>query len=77
MNVLIKQFKEKGLAPQTTVSTQPSRRFPKHEKSLIFGILAKKDHMKIFWKPEYLEMAESDIFCVESHEIEESRKLIG
>ena len=46
--------------------TQRSRRFPKRERSLIFGILAKGDHVKKFWKPEILEMAESDIFCVKS-----------
>ena len=40
LNVLIKQFKENGLVPETTVRTQRSRRFPKHDKLLIFGILA-------------------------------------
>ena len=41
MKVLIKPFKENGLVPETTVPRQGSRTFPKHEKSLIFGILAK------------------------------------
>ena len=41
MDVLIKPFKESGLVPETTLRTQPNRRFPEHEKSLIFGILAK------------------------------------
>ena len=31
-----------GLAPETMLRTQPSRRFPKPEKSAIFGILAKR-----------------------------------
>ena len=64
MKVLIKQFKEIDLIPETTVRTQGSRRFPKHEKSLIFGILAKEDQMKKFWKPEILELADSDILYV-------------
>ena len=46
--------------------TQSSRRFPKHKKSLIFGILATGDQMKTFWKHEILEMAESDICFVKS-----------
>ena len=37
MKVLIKYFKKSGLAPET----MRSRRFPKPEKSVILGILAK------------------------------------
>ena len=40
--VLIKHFKESGLAPETMLHTQRSRPFPKAEKWRIFGILAKK-----------------------------------
>ena len=42
MKVLIKHFKESGLAPETMLRTQRSRRFPKPEKSVTFGILAKE-----------------------------------
>ena len=59
-------FKENGLVLETAVRTQRSRRVPKHENSLIFGILAKGDHMKKFCKPEILEIAESDICYVKS-----------
>ena len=41
MIVLIKHFKESVLAPETMLRTQRSRPFPKPEKWLIFGILAK------------------------------------
>ena len=41
IKVLIKHFKESGLAPETMLRTQRSRPFPKPEKWLIFGILAK------------------------------------
>ena len=41
MKVLIKQFKESGLFPETMLRTQRSRPFPKPEKWLIFGILTK------------------------------------
>ena len=41
MKVLIKHFKESGLAPETMLRTQRSRPFPKPEKSLIFGVLTK------------------------------------
>ena len=41
MKVLIKHFKESGLDPDTMLRTQRSRPFPKPEKWLIFGILAK------------------------------------
>ena len=41
MKILIKQFKESGLAPETMLRTQRSRPFPKPEKWLIFGNLAK------------------------------------
>ena len=65
MKVLIKHFKENGLAPETMLRTQRSRPFPKLEKLLIFGILAKGDSMKIFWKASIIQMAESDIHKVE------------
>ena len=61
MKVLIKQFKESGSAPETMLRRQRSRPFPKLEKLLIFGILAKGDPMKIFWKASIIQMAESDI----------------
>ena len=48
MKVLIKLFKQSDLVPETTLRTQRSRRFPEHEKSVIFAILAKGDHIKIF-----------------------------
>ena len=48
MKVLIKHFKESGLAPETMLRTQRSRTLPKPEKWLIFGILAKGVPMKIF-----------------------------
>ena len=38
---MIKHFKESGLAPEIMLRTQRSRPFPKPEKWLIFGILAK------------------------------------
>ena len=38
--VLIKHFKESGLAPESMLRTQRSRLFPKPKKRLIFGILA-------------------------------------
>ena len=41
MKVLTKHFKENGLAPETMLRTQRSRPFPKDEKWLTFGILAK------------------------------------
>ena len=62
MNVLIRQLKENDLDPETSVRTQRRRRFPKHEKSLIFGISAIRDHMKKFLKPKILEMAETEYF---------------
>ena len=37
----MKQFKESGLAPETMLRTQRSCPFPKLQKWLIFGILAK------------------------------------
>ena len=46
MKILIKQFQENGFVPETTVRTQRSRNITKDEKSLIFGISAKVDHMK-------------------------------
>ena len=48
MKVLIKHFKESGLAPETMLRTQRSRHFPKLEKLLIFGILAKGGPHEIF-----------------------------
>ena len=62
MKVLTKHFKESGLAPETMLRTQRSRPFPKDEKWLTFGILAKGDPMNIFWKVSILQMAESEIF---------------
>ena len=41
MKILIKQVKEIGLVPETMLRTQRSRPFPKPEKWLIFGNLAK------------------------------------
>ena len=41
MKILIKPFKENGLVIEAIAGTQRSRRFPKHEKWLIFGILEK------------------------------------
>ena len=41
MKVLTKHFKESGLALETMLRTQRSSPFPKVEKWLIFGILAK------------------------------------
>ena len=41
MEVLIKLLKEIGFDPETMLRTQRSRPFPKPEKLLIFGILAK------------------------------------
>ena len=64
MKVLIKNFKESGLAPETMLRTQRSRQFLKTEKWLIFGILAEGGPMKIFWKASILQIAESDIFYV-------------
>ena len=41
MKVLIKHFKESGLLPETMLRTQRSNPFPKSEKLLFFGNLAK------------------------------------
>ena len=41
MKDLIKHVKESGLAPESMLRTQRCRPFPKFEKWLIFGILAK------------------------------------
>ena len=57
MKVLIKHFKESDLAPETMLRTQRSRKFPKPEKLLFFGILAGGDHIKIFWKASILQIA--------------------
>ena len=65
MKVLINHFKESGLAPETMLRTQRSRPFPKLEKLLIFGILAKGGPMKFFWKASIIQMAESDIHKVD------------
>ena len=64
MKVLIKHFKESGLAPETMLRTQRSRSIPKPEKSLIFGVLAKGDPKNFFWKASILQIAESDISYV-------------
>ena len=64
MKVLIKHFKESGLAPETMLCKQRSLPFPKPEKWLIFGTLAKGGPMKSFWKASFLQIAESDIFYV-------------
>ena len=53
---------ESGLAPETMLLTQRSRPFPKDEKWLTFGILAKGDPVKSFLKGSFLQMAESEIF---------------
>ena len=41
MKVLIKHFKDCGLAQEAMLRTQRSRPFPKYEKWLNFGILDK------------------------------------
>ena len=41
MKVPIKPFKESGLVGESGLRTQRNRRFPRHEKSVIFGILPK------------------------------------
>ena len=64
MKVLIKQFKENGLAPETMLRTQRNRPFPKPEKWLIFDILAKGGPHENFLKALILQMAEGDIFYV-------------
>ena len=46
MKVLIKQFNESGLAPETMLRTQRSRPYPRPEKWLVFGILAKGEPQK-------------------------------
>ena len=46
--VLIKHFKESGLAPETMLRTQRSRPFAKPEQLLIFGILAKGEPIENF-----------------------------
>ena len=48
MKVLIKHFKESGSATETMLRRQRSRPFPKLEKRLIFGILAKGGPHEIF-----------------------------
>ena len=48
MKVLIKHLSESGVDPESTLRMQRSRPFPKPEKWLIFGILAKGEPMKIF-----------------------------
>ena len=64
MKVLIKHFKESGLSPEAILRTQRSRPFPKIEKWLNFGILAKGGPHENFWKASILQIAESDIFYV-------------
>ena len=48
MKIRIKHLEGSGLDPETMLRTQRSRPFPKPEKWLIFGILAKGDSMKVF-----------------------------
>ena len=48
IKVLIKHFRESGLAPETVLPTQGSRRFPKSEKLVIFGILTKGGPQEYF-----------------------------
>ena len=62
--VLIKHFKESGLAQDAMLRTQRSRPFPKIVKGLNFGILAKGGPNETFWKPSILQMAENDISYV-------------
>ena len=46
--VLIKHFKESGLAPETKLRTQRSRPFPKLKGWLIFGVLEKRESLEKF-----------------------------
>ena len=64
MKVLIKHFKKSGLAPDTMLRTQRSGPFPKPEKLLIFGIVAKGGPHENFLEASILQIAESDIFYV-------------
>ena len=43
-----KQFKINGLVPEAMLRTQRSRRIPKHEKSVISGILAEGEPHEFF-----------------------------
>ena len=61
----MRQFKENGLVPETTVRTQPSRRSPKHQISLIFGILAKGGpHEKKFGKLKFYKWMKVTYFVL-------------
>ena len=64
MKVLIKHFKESGLAPETMLCTQRSRSFAKPENSSFLAFQQMGDPMKIFWKASILQMVESDIYYV-------------
>ena len=64
MKVLIRHFKESGLAPETMLRTQRSRPFPKADNLLIFGILAKVGPHENFLEALILQIAESDILYV-------------
>ena len=66
MKVLIKQFKENGLVPETTVRTQRLADFLNMKNRSFLVFQQKRGPNKKFWKPEILEVAESDIFCVKS-----------
>ena len=50
---------------ETTIHTQHSGRFPKHEKTAVLGILAKGGLHEFFLIVQKLEWLESVIFCVE------------
>ena len=62
--VLIKHFKESGLAPETMLRTQRSRQFPKPENWLILCILAKGGPQENFLENFNFTKPESYIFYV-------------
>ena len=62
MNVLIRQFKENGFVPETTVRTQRSSDFLNMKNGSFLAFQQMGDHMKKFCKPETLEMVESEYF---------------
>ena len=64
MKVLIKHFKESGLAPETMLRTERSRPFPKPENWLIFAILAKGGPHENFLEYFNFTKPESYIFYV-------------
>ena len=61
MKVLIKHFKESGLALETMLHTQRSRPFPKPGKWLIFGILVKGGPRENFYDTFTNDLAK--FFC--------------